>query len=301
MPRAPSFPLLSAERVGTNQPARILILNPAPASFIQIPMTDVRHFVHQPPGDLRPFVREILWVRSSDPRVQTLLPETNLTIVFRQSGAASLNKEPLPNAVVSGLQQHSRTVEHGAQSSVIVVRFTEVGAPAILHDRVDLLYGKTAPLDSFISPQSIEKIQNLLADTHPIDQQVSLVERFLSDRIRPHLGVSVQLEAAAKMIRDSGGTMAIKAIARRAAMSQSALERHLRAAAGAAPKMLSRLARLQRVCRLWDSGKSLTTIAHEAGYTDQPHLVRDFQLFTGISPQQFFRSNSPRNLPTFYK
>jgi hypothetical protein len=29
--------------------------------------------------------------------------------------------------------------------------------------------------------------------------------------------------------------------------------------------------------------------------------VRDFQLFTGMSPQQFFRTNSPRNLPTFYK
>ena len=240
-------------------------------------------------------------MRSNHPRTQVLLPETTLTMMLRQAGAGSLNHEILPNAVVSGLQQRARKVEHAAASSVIVVRFTEVGAPAILHDRVDLLYGKTAPLDGFISPQSIERLQNLLADTNKVDKQIALIERFLSDRIRPHSAISTQLEAAARMIRDSGGTMAITAIARRAAMSQSALERHLRAAAGAPPKMLSRLARLQRVCRLWDSGRSLTTIAFEAGYTDQPHMVRDFRLFTGTSPQQFFRAQSPRNLPTFYK
>jgi AraC-like DNA-binding protein len=282
-----------------------IFLNLAPPWFIQIPLSDIRHFVHQPRGDLRPFVREILWVQSGDPRVQTLLPETTLTLVLRRSGAASINNEPLPSAVVSGLQQHARIVEHGAQSSVIVIRFTEVGAPAILHDRVDLLYSKTAPLDSFIPPRDIERIQSLLADHPQIEQQIPLIEQFLLDRL--HLDrlrpgrISAQLEAAAKLIRESGGTMAITSVARRVAMSQSALERQLRAAAGAAPKMLSRLARLQRVCRLWDAGKSLTTIAFEAGYTDQPHMVRDFQLFTGTSPQQFFRISAPRNLPTFYK
>ena len=253
----------------------------------------------------------MLWVQSNEPRVQTLLPETTLTLVLRRSGEASLNRELLPGAVISGLQPHARSVEHAAQSSVIIIRFTEVGAPAILHDRVDLLFAKTAPLDSFIPSKDIDRIQNLLADHPQIEQQIPLLEQFLldrvhlsrlnSDRLRNHRGVSAQLEAAARLIRESGGTMTITAIARRVAMSQSALERQLRAAAGAAPKMLSRLARLQRVCDLWDAGKNLTTIAFEAGYTDQPHMVRDFQLFTGTSPQQFFRTRAPRNLPTFYK
>ena len=103
------------------------------------------------------------------------------------------------------------------------------------------------------------------------------------------------------MIRTSAGRASIAAIARYTAMSQSALERQFRAAVGASPKQLSRLARLQHVCGLWDAGNSLTRIAFEAGYSDQPHMVHDFQLFTGTSPQEFFRSTSPRNLPTFYK
>jgi AraC-like DNA-binding protein len=225
----------------------------------------------------------------------------SLTLVLRLSGTASLQNSALPHAVVSGLQPRSRLVEHGTNSSFVVVRFTEVGAPAILHDRADLLYGKTVSLDSFVSPSDIERIRNRLAESSGVDQQIPVVERFLDERIRPHSTISAQVEAATKMIRDSGGKLTIAAIARRAAMSQSALERHLRAAAGASPKMLSRLARLQRVCRLWDSGKDFTTIAIDAGYTDQPHMIRDFRLFTGMSPLQFFRANSPRNLPTFYK
>jgi methylphosphotriester-DNA--protein-cysteine methyltransferase len=81
----------------------------------------------------------------------------------------------------------------------------------------------------------------------------------------------------------------------------SALERQFRAVVGASPKSLARLARLQHVCRLWDAGRSLTEIAFEAGFSDQPHLVRDFRLFTGTAPEQFFLSATPRNLPTFYK
>jgi AraC-like DNA-binding protein len=264
-------------------------------------MSKVRNFVHQPEGPLRRYVREILWVRSERPRAQVLLPETTLTLALRQSGSALLDDETLPSAIVSGLQQRTRLVEHAAGSTVVIVRFTEVGAPAILHDRVDLLHNRTVPLDAVLPRQEIDHVQNILADAREIRQQVVAVERFLTRQIRARTGISPQIEAAAQMIRNSEGRSSIAAIARHAAMSQSTLERHFRAAVGATPKRLSRLARLQHVCRLWDTGKNLTEIAFEAGYCDQPHMVRDFRLFTGTAPEEFFRSASPRNLPTFYK
>ena len=264
-------------------------------------MSSVRHFVHQPTGDLRRYVREILWVRSEHSRVQVLLPETTLTLVLRQSGSAALHQETLPNAVVSGLQQRTRRVEHAPGSSIVIVRFTEVGAPAILHDRADLLYNRTLPLDNLLPCQEVDRIQNMLVDNSDMPQQVLAMERFLTRRIQASNEISPQIEAAVQMIRSSEGRSSIAAIARHSAMSQSALERHFRSAVGATPKSLSRLTRLQHVCRLWDTGKTLTEIAFEAGYSDQPHMVHDFRLFTDTSPEEFFRSAGPRNLPTFYK
>ena len=183
----------------------------------------------------------------------------------------------------------------------MIVRFTETGAAPILNDRVDVLYNKTEALDNFLPRREIERVQNVLDDTDDIRRQVFSVERFLTNQIRAPKSISRQVELAARMIRISEGRSSTAVIARRAAMSQSALERHFRAAVGTTPKRLSRLARLQNVCRLWDSGKTLTEIAFEAGYSDQPHMVHDFRLFTGKSPENFLRSASPRNLPTFYK
>jgi len=264
-------------------------------------MSEVRQYVHRPTGPLRRHVREILWISSDQPRTQTLLPETTLTLAFRQSGSASWRDETLPYSIVSGLQQKTRTVEHGADSSFVIVRFTEIGAPAILHESADRLYNHTAPLDSLLPRSDIDRMQNSLAETHDIRRQMLQIERFLLDRIHPHPRIPRQIEAAVEIIRRSSGRFSIGSIARYVAMSQSALERHFRAAVGTTPKQLSRLARLQHVCRLWHSGKSLTEIAFAAGYTDQPHLVRDFQLFTGTSPEKFFRRSPPQNLPTFYK
>ena len=180
------------------------------------------------------------------------------------------------------------------------------GGAAVPRARADLLYNRTLPLEAVLPKQEIEEVQNTLAGTWERRKQAAALEQFLIRRIynRNHisrLDVSPQIEAAARMIRGTHGRHSIATIAHHTAMSISALERQFRATVGASPKQLSRLARLHYVCGLWDTGRSLTEIAAEAGYTDQSHLVRDFQLFTGTSPTQFFLSASPRNLPTFYK
>jgi hypothetical protein len=109
-------------------------------------MSEVRHFVHQQRAS------SPLGPRGSVGRLGASsgtvpLPETTLTLGLRQSGSASLHNQTLPNAVVSGLKQRARRVEHTAGSSVLIVRFTELGAPAILHDRVDRLPSRDQALN----------------------------------------------------------------------------------------------------------------------------------------------------------
>ncbi|MNL74133.1 Helix-turn-helix domain protein [compost metagenome] len=38
------------------------------------------------------------------------------------------------------------------------------------------------------------------------------------------------------------------------------------------------------------TGLTLAQIALEAGYFDQPHFNKDFKLFTGLTPTEFFKS-----------
>jgi AraC-like DNA-binding protein len=59
------------------------------------------------------------------------------------------------------------------------------------------------------------------------------------------------------------------------------------------PKQLSRVVRLQATLKMLEQNKfsTLTSLAHENGYYDQAHFIKDFKEFTGMSPKSFFSGN----------
>ena len=62
---------------------------------------------------------------------------------------------------------------------------------------------------------------------------------------------------------------------------------------------VSTLARIVRFRRFWSivelspPDMSLATLAQEAGYSDQAHLVRDCRAITGLAPRKFLAESSP--------
>ena len=264
-------------------------------------MPDLHHFVYRPGESLRRYVREVLFLNSRPPRLQALMPETTPTLMLQQLGSSSLNGQVLPSATLSGLQSKTRTVELSANAVIVIVRFTEIGASAVLRDRIDTLYDLTVPLDDVLNRADVDRLQNALADAVNAQERRVAVEHFLRSQLRPAYTPNQRIEAAARRIRKLSGRISIDELARHLETTHSTLERRFRAEVGATPKALSRLARLQNVCRLWDTGKPLTEIAYEAGFSDQPHLIHDFKHFTGTAPEAFLSKRAPRNLPTFYK
>src|ERR1700682_4493083 len=127
-------------------------------------MVGLHHFVYRPEESLRRYVREILFLDSHAPRLQALMPETTPTLMLQQSGFSSLNGRVLSSATVSGLQSSTRTVEVSANSAIVIVRFTEIGASAVLRDRIDTLYDLAVPLDDVLNRAHIDRVQNALAD-----------------------------------------------------------------------------------------------------------------------------------------
>jgi AraC-like DNA-binding protein len=69
-------------------------------------------------------------------------------------------------------------------------------------------------------------------------------------------------------------------------MSARSLERLCLEQLGMAPKRLGRLVRLRQVLLRLQAGGfgTLADLAHGCGYSDQPHLIRDFKQLTGRLP-----------------
>ena len=70
--------------------------------------------------------------------------------------------------------------------------------------------------------------------------------------------------------------------------SRKTLTAQFRAQYGIAPKTAARLARFERVIAACGGGApDWAGIAQQAGYFDQPHMIRDFTGFAGLTPSQY--------------
>ena len=70
-------------------------------------------------------------------------------------------------------------------------------------------------------------------------------------------------------------------------LSERSLQRIFREEVGLSPKKIAEIVKFENSISLFHSGKSLTDICYEAGYYDQPHFIKTFKNFTGLTPSQY--------------
>jgi AraC-like DNA-binding protein len=84
------------------------------------------------------------------------------------------------------------------------------------------------------------------------------------------------------------GFPTISILVRDLGLSERAFERRFVARVGLTPVRFRRLARLRAVLRLFSAGAcDWAALAATTGFSDQSHLVRDFQAFVGLSPTRW--------------
>src|SRR5690349_16391651 len=92
--------------------------------------------------------------------------------------------------------------------------------------------------------------------------------------------------AAVDLLVASGGSVPIPALARAACLSERQFRRRFQAATGLAPKFYADVQRVRRAIVLSLADPDWAGIAEEAGFSDQPHLIRDIRERFGAAPRQ---------------
>jgi transcriptional regulator GlxA family with amidase domain len=93
------------------------------------------------------------------------------------------------------------------------------------------------------------------------------------------------MDAALHMF-ERKGTARISDIANQTSLSLRQFERRFTSEIGIGPKLFARVARFQMVldAKVRRRNASWLTLAHEFGYHDQMHMIRDFYGLSGFSP-----------------
>lgn len=249
-----------------------------------------------PQPALRPFV-QLLWASdetaTSRPVAaarERVLPTGATHVVFR------LSDHPL--RLFDDVEQATaRTVAHsvvgGARATFYVRDVSQptcsVGATLhpgaaelLLGVPADELAGRHTPLDDLWGRSAASARERLVEAGSPA-RQLELFEAMLAERLPRVRGLHPAVALALERFTASGD---VRAVVQESGYSHRRFIALFRRAVGLTPKLYCRIRRfhdtLERLAA--DPTASWVDVAMAGGYSDQPHLNRDFREFAGISP-----------------
>ncbi|HEY5822879.1 MAG TPA: helix-turn-helix transcriptional regulator [Cyclobacteriaceae bacterium] len=250
--------------------------------------------IQLPSQSLSPFIRHFMIIESQDEVVNRVLPGTALVMAFRFKGRVNQlegsEKRKLPAAMISGLRKSGRLINYSKDAGNILVQFREAGANAFIKEPLHEFFGESPSLDLLTGYHNVSEMEEQLAEAKDNQTRIALVEDFLIAKLYDHKPDQLILKALEK-IQVSKGNIRMTELAHQLCISQDAFEKRFRKVVGVSPKQFSFIVRMQSVINDVRTNKqALNEIAFHAGYFDQPHFNKDFKLFTGQTPKDFFKS-----------
>jgi Adenosine deaminase len=250
---------------------------------------------YKPTEILRPFIKTYRIVESEDEMTNRVLPNTSLAIAFRYKGQVSYvsdnTQQRLPTSTISGLRKSVRLIHYLKDSATIIVLLKETGARAFFNEPLYELFEESISLDTFINQHKIALIEEQLAEAQSSIQRIAIIEQFLLSKLCINTPDKL-IATAVEKIHSTKGAIKIKELAETLYISNDAFEKRFRKVVGTSPKQFSNIIRLELIAKQKQLTENFTEIAFNAGYYDQPHFNKDFKLFTGQTPTEFYKSPS---------
>jgi AraC-like DNA-binding protein len=186
-----------------------------------------------------------------------------------------------------GPQTNTVKLQLGHQHYVIKVSFQPGGLYRLLGIPMqELLQVEAFNATDFLG-NLINELTEQIWEAANITMMVEQIEMALlkfSNRLKEKLPIDHIFQ---QMIL-SGGLMSMDKAASDACLSLRQFERQFKQRIGLSPKFYSRLIRFSNAWILKENqpNQSWTSIAHQTGYFDQMHLIRDFKEFAAVNPKQ---------------
>jgi len=225
-----------------------------------------------------------LWILEAEPGLapQTIVPDGCTEIVFQYGD----HFHSQPRTVFAGqIERPFRIVPLG-RTGTLGVRFHPGGARHFFNESQAEFTGEIHSLEDIWGSAGRSLEERVLHATCTPDRIAAVESALIEKRIeRDSTPVAC---AALHLIRTARGTQPIREISLALHVSPRHLERVFQREVGLNPKLFSRIVRFQHVLRALDQRKdSWCSIAQDCGYFDQPHLIREFEEFTGQTPAAY--------------
>lgn len=140
----------------------------------------------------------------------------------------------------------------------------------------------------------IKKYVEQIREAEAAVDKVKLMEALLFHHYKLNKPEPDAIDKAANAIVEKWGMLHVQNLLKESCMSRRTFERRFFQKVGLSPKYYARIRRIGYVISLFIGKKKVNwpEVFYEAGFYDQAHFIKDFEEFTGRTPQQYLRENS---------
>lgn len=189
-----------------------------------------------------------------------------------------------PNNFVMGPNLVERIVKCPNQHHILGINFRPGALYRLCGISIEKLVNQVL-CASLLFGKEINQLAERLIAAKSQEEMLSFVERFFFEKLKQIEKLSPFDMAISALVRENGN-MAMDEVANLACMSEKQFERKSIERLGMLPKLFARLIRFSKAYMIKESSPTInwSNIAHQCGYYDQMHLVRDFKQFSGSTP-----------------
>jgi AraC-like DNA-binding protein len=260
----------------------------------------MQHQEFAPPEELRDTIK-CFWHNKRDFVEQepsfVVQPDGYVEIIFYFGSPISIanngSLQPLPSPFMMGLLNQPAIFYAENCLEIIGIRCF----PWTVFDLLGLQPGKDG-VRTFEHPiATLQPALNKLIHDDRVTEALALVKQYFLDT-RSGIATISMLYKAGVAMNGAKGTLPVSRVAAAAHATIRTLERNFKQSSGYSVKDVSGLMRFEQVRNhLWMHPEyNLAGLAHELGYTDQPHLSREFKRYSGTTPAAFARAAKKRKL-----
>ena len=185
-------------------------------------------------------------------------------------------------------------VQRTGAARVASVRFHPWGAHQFTPMPMDLLADSAVDgIELFGS--GIRELHDRLGEIPDADVAVAELDRFFFRALGTARATDPLVEDAVRRMAQAKGALTMCELHARYGITPRRMQQRFKTRIGMSPKHYARLMRFQHALFGLLKGDPSMDVAFTAGYFDQPHFVREFTAFAGISPSRYVKEAHPLN------
>jgi AraC-like DNA-binding protein len=246
---------------------------------------------HAPSAALSDVVQCYWTSRSAAPlgaaQVNRVLPDGCMDVIFNLGDppSAAASPEHALRSYVVGAMRAPLEVRVSGMVDMLGVRFRPGGAAAFVRPPAGEFTDRAADLGDFW--RDARELEERLHATPP-ERRIALLDSVLLCRMGRR---DPRVAHVSELIERSGGAVPVQGLHEAVGLTRRHLERLYFDHVGLTPKTACRVARVQAALERLRAGTapSLSRLALECGWYDQPHMNRDFREIAGVPPAAFAR------------